>query len=312
MTIVGTVGRTAVVSEHTPAITLQRSVAVLHPRTDVCSSRYLMYLLRSRRAYFETEAHGVAQKGIYLKQLSDVRVNVPDIEKQQSIICILDKVQAVIRKRQIEIIKLDDLIKARFVEMFGDPIINPKGFPIKNIDEVSILNKGITYAPEDVADEGMVVLRSSNIKGYEFDLEDQVKITKRVSPDKYVQENDILMCNRNGSARLVGKVALIPKLRENMTFGTFMTVVRSDLYEYLFTFFQMNAFREQIKFQTAVAINQISLPLLASVKLPIPPRDQIEEFSLFKQRVDKSKIVVQRALDEAQLLFDSLMQKYFG
>ena len=115
MTIVGTVGRTAVVSEHTPAITLQRSVAVLHPRTDVCSSRYLMYLLRSRRAYFETEAHGVAQKGIYLKQLSDVRVNVPDIEKQQSIICILDKVQAVIRKRQIEIIKLDDLIKARFL-----------------------------------------------------------------------------------------------------------------------------------------------------------------------------------------------------
>ena len=91
----------------------------------------------------------------------------------------------------------------------------------------------------------MIVLRSSNIKGNVFDLEDLVKITKKISPDKYVKENDILMCNRNGSARLVGKVAMIPKLDENMTFGTFMTIVRSDIYEYLFVFFQMDAFREQ-------------------------------------------------------------------
>lgn len=91
-----------------------------------------------------------------------------------------------------------------------------------------------------------------------------------------------------------------------------MTIVRSDIYEYLFAFFQMDAFREQIKFQTAVAINQISLPLLASVKLPVPPRELIDEFQTFTKQVDKSKVAVQKSLDETQVLFDSLMQKYFG
>lgn len=179
--------------------------------------------------------------------------------------------------------------QSRFVELFGDPIINPKGFPIRTIDEIAKLNKGITYAPEDVTDEGMIVLRSSNIKGNVFDLTDLVKIKKEISPEKFVHENDILMCNRNGSARLVGKVAMIPKLEENMTFGTFMTIIRSDIYNYLFTFFQTDAFREQIKFQTAVAINQISLPLLASVKVPLPPQELIDEFSIFTKQTDKSK-----------------------
>ena len=175
------------------------------------------------------------------------------------------------------------------VLLFCSSKVNEKGFPVKTIGEVAILNKGITYSPEEVADKGLIVLRSSNIKGNVFDLEDLVKVTKTVSPDKYVQENDILMCNRNGSARLVGKVAMIPKLNENMTFGTFMTIVRSDIYDYLFTFFQMEAFREQIKFQTAVAINQISLPLLASVKVPVPSIELVNEFSLFVKQINKSK-----------------------
>jgi type I restriction enzyme S subunit len=74
----------------------------------------------------------------------------------------------------------------------------------------------------------------------------------------------------------------------------------------------MEAFREQIKFQTAVAINQISLPLLASVKVPVPARELIDEFAMFTKQVYKSKVAVQKALDETQLLFDSLMKEYFG
>ena len=68
VTIVGTVGRAAVVNKDIGKITLQRSVAVLHPKKDICDSRYLMYAFQSKRAYFEKEAHGVAQKGLYLKQ----------------------------------------------------------------------------------------------------------------------------------------------------------------------------------------------------------------------------------------------------
>jgi type I restriction enzyme S subunit len=259
-----------------------------------------------------SQATGASYPAVSDKIVRSALVPQSSYEEQCRISKILDGVASIADKRKVELKALDDLIKARFVEMFGDPLTNPKEFPIKTIDEVAVLNKGITYSPEDVSDEGMIVLRSSNIKGNVFDLEDLVKVAKKISPDKYVQENDILMCNRNGSARLVGKVAMIPKLDEDMTFGTFMTIVRSDIYEYLFAFFQMEAFREQIKFQTAVAINQISLPLLASVKVPVPARELIDEFAMFTKQVYKSKVAVQKALDETQLLFDSLMKEYFG
>lgn len=258
------------------------------------------------------EAHGATMKHLTKPVFDSLPFYLPNIEEQKKIANELNKVSNLISLRKQQLSKLDELVKARFVELFGDPIINPKGFPIRTIDEIAILNKGITYAPEDVTDEGMIVLRSSNIKGNVFDLTDLVKIKKEISPEKFVHENDILMCNRNGSARLVGKVAMIPKLEENMTFGTFMTIVRSDIYNYLFTFFQTDAFREQIKFQTAVAINQISLPLLASVKVPLPPQELIDEFSIFTKQTDKSKFEIQKSLEKLETLKKALMQKYFG
>ena len=288
-TIFATLGEVGILS--IDACTNQAIAGLTIRNPEQVRTDYIYYYLKSRKVYVSNLGRGVAQNNINMSILRDFDVPLPSIEQQDEIITVLEKTSAVIEGRKEELGKLDDLIKARFVELFGDPLINPKGFPVRTIDEVSVLNKGITYSPEDVADEGIIVLRSSNIQGNTFDLNDLVKITKKVSPDKYVQENDILMCNRNGSARLVGKVAKIPKLNEDMTFGTFMTIVRSDIHEYLFAFFQMDAFREQIKFQTAVAINQISLPLLASVKVPIPPIELIEEFTAFTEQVDKSKVV---------------------
>ena len=222
-------------------------------------------------------------------------------------------VQKPLSTRIAQLEQLDELVKSRFIELFGEPMENPHNYPVKRIDEVAELVKGITYSPEEVCDkDGIVVLRSSNIKGSTFDLQDIVVISKKVPSEKLVKENDILMCNRNGSARLVGKVALIPKLDENMTFGTFMTIVRSQMYKYLFVFFQMEAFRRQIQFQTAVAINQISLPLLAGVTVPIPPLELQEQFAAFVEQTDKSKLAVQQSIAELEELKKSLMQKYFG
>ena len=128
MTIVGTVGRTAVVNAEIGNITLQRSVAVLHPRHDVCISRYLMYILQSKKEVFERESHGVAQKGLYLKQLSDIDITLPELEVQRKIINNLDRVNLILRKRNRELSLLDNLIKARFVEMFGDYRTNNREF----------------------------------------------------------------------------------------------------------------------------------------------------------------------------------------
>ena len=119
------------------------------------------------------------------------------------------------------------------------------------------------------------------------------------------------MCNRNGSEKLVGKVAKIPDHNEPMTFGTFMTIVRSPYYNYLFSFFQTEAFRRQIKMQTSVAINQISIPLLESVKVPLPPIELQNKFENFVKQVDKLKFEMEKSLKELEDNFSSLMQRAF-
>lgn len=289
LTIVGTVGRTAVVDEDMPTFALQRSVAVLHPKNDVCLPRFLMYALRGKRTYIENRAKGVAQKGIYLKEVSDIDIYIPDISNQEIIINKLDKVNAVIKFRQEELLALDNLIKARFVEMFGDPTTNPKGYPIKVLSEIAEYWNGLTYKPEDVSDEGIIVLRSSNIQNATLDFADIVRVSCKIGDKKYVQDNDILMCSRNGSARLVGKVALIKEVEEPMSFGAFMMIIRSAYYSYLMTYFQMPAFRMQIATGATTTINQITGRMLDAVKLPVPDADTINQFADFVKQVDKSE-----------------------
>ena len=262
--------------------------------------RFLFYFLISQRRKILVDCVGGAQAHISQGYVKKIKVPVYSKNLQERIVNIMNICSKNIKHYEMILKEYDELVKARFVEMFGDPIINPYGFPVKKIDEVAVLNKGITYSPDDISKEGIIVLRSGNIKGNAFDLEDIVRISKKISNDKLVNENDILMCNRNGSVNLVGKVAKIPKLEEKMTFGTFMTIVRSEIFEYLFVFFQMNAFREQIKFQTAVAINQISLPLLASVKVPIPTNELIKEFADFVEQVDKSRLDIKKSITEIE------------
>ena len=196
--------------------------------------------------------------------------------------------------------------------MFGDPTTNPKGYPIKVLSEIAEYWNGLTYKPEDVSDEGIIVLRSSNIQNATLDFADIVRVSCKIGDKKYVQDNDILMCSRNGSARLVGKVALIKEVEEPMSFGAFMMIIRSAYYSYLMTYFQMPAFRMQIATGATTTINQITGRMLDAVKLPVPDADTINQFADFVKQVDKSKVAVQKALDETQMLFDSLMQKYFA
>lgn len=276
------------------------------------NSKYLYYALKSKQEEIMRLRTGTAMPNIKKSTLSEFSFTYDNnVVEQAKVVQILEKTEKIIGNLRAQLIELDNLIKSRFVEMFGDPNINPKEYEVKKMDEISEIIKGITYSPEQISDNGMIVLRSGNIKGNIFDLSDIKRINKVVKEDKWVKGNDILMCNRNGSANLVGKVAKIPMTDENMTFGTFMTIVRSDYFEYLFAFFQTEAFRKQIQFQTSVAINQISIPLLASVKVPFPTLEEQKEFSIFAQQVDKLKFSIQQSLDETQKLFDSLMQEYF-
>lgn len=117
MTIVGTIGRVAIVPEELKGICLQRSVAVIKPEREVVNNRYLMYQLQNMRPFLEKEARGVAQKGIYLKQVSQLDIKLPELEHQMQIVKVLDKASKLIFLRRQQLAKLDELVKARFVEI---------------------------------------------------------------------------------------------------------------------------------------------------------------------------------------------------
>ena len=128
---------------------------------------------------------------------------------------------------------------------------------------------GLTYKPENVSTEGTIVLRSSNIQDGELDFNDIVRVNCPVRENLLVKQNDILMCSRNGSAKLVGKCTLLPRISEPMTFGAFMTIIRTPYNGYLRYFFDSSAFRDQIKGSATTTINQITRKMLDDVQVPI-------------------------------------------
>jgi len=207
---------------------------------------------------------------------------------------------------------LDELVKARFVEMFGDPVLNTKKMDIVYLLDIAEYYNGLTYKPENIKDNGVIILRSSNIKNNHLNFDDIVRVDCNIKARLFVRENDILMCSRNGSSRLVGKVALVDNLFEPMGFGAFMMIVRSSYYSYLLIYFQLEAFRRQIRTGATTTINQITGAMLDKVMLPIPDQDSLESFNIFYKKIKKYEYIIKNSLSKMETLKKSLMQEYFG
>ena len=319
LTMVGTVGRAATVDEDMPAFTLQRSVAVLHPKSDVCLPRFLMYALRRKRTYIENRAKGVAQKGIYLKEVSDIDIPIPDISNQEIIINKLDKVKTILKHRQKEVLALDNLIKARFVEMFGDPVANDMGWdtlPLENVCKaiVDCPHSTPSYTNEDT---GFMCIRTSIVKknkilwdDIEYISEDE--FAKRIQRKK--PEVGDIVYTREGA--ILGIAAIIDR-DCNVALGQRSMLLSPDIdkctSEFLCVAMNSDSFFDNaLKGISGSASPHINVGDIKAFRMIMPPIELQNQFADFVHQVTKSKVAVQKALDETQLLFDSLMQQYFG
>ncbi|MBE6918294.1 MAG: restriction endonuclease subunit S [Ruminococcaceae bacterium] len=277
---------------------------------DGVNVKYLAYALEHLNlAKYYT---GATIPHIYFKDYCKEKLPAHPPEDQSRIASILGRVTDLIALRKEQLAALDQLVKSRFIELFGDPQRNPYGYQYAKLSDIATYFNGLTYKPENVAEEGTIVLRSSNIQNSQLDFADTVRVDCAIKERLIVQENDILMCSRNGSAKLVGKVALIKGIEEPMSFGAFMMIIRSQYFGYLMTYFQMDAFRQQIKTGATTTINQITGRMLDEVTIPVPPMALVEQFTVFVEQTDKSKLAIQRSLDELETLKKALMQKYFG
>ena len=151
------------------------------------------------------------------------------------------------------------------------PFELPSGWAWERLGNIGETNVGLTYSPQDVSDAGIPVLRSSNIQNGKLDFDDLVRVRCEPKQSVMVQDGDLLICARNGSRALVGKVAVIERLKEPAAFGAFMAIYRSEVNQYLYHFIRSPLFRHMIDEVNTTTINQITQSNLRSTLAPIPP-----------------------------------------
>ena len=293
---------------------VNQRVGIVRKKSDDVPQEYIKYFLLRQTDRILQEAAGCAQPNISPKQIAEY--SVPEITKEKMFeVCgVLDKTKRIIDMRKAELTALDDLIKARFVELFGNPITNDRGWEVAELNTVCDgIGDGLHGTPEYDEDGEYPFINGNNL------MDGVIKVTpatKMVNEDTYkkhfieLTDNAILLSINgtlgklafyNGEEVMLGKSAcycnLKPEINREFVYG----VMKTDAFA---GFLESNA--------TASTIKNVGLKAIRGFKLILPPEELQFQFIEFANQVDKSKVAVQKALDETQLLFDSLMQEYFG
>ena len=317
------IGKTAITAE--PIYSNEAIMAFVDKNTVDLLPDYVYYLFSGKNW---SEGTNKAVKGTTLNKatLSKVKVRIHDIDKQRIIVSTLDKLQSVIAKRKQQLEKLDQLVKARFVEMFGEPIDNPMGWQIKQLKDLStLITNGNTPkgGSENYVDSGIIFLRSQNVWRNRIDLSDVAYIdetTNHKMRKSIVKHKDILITKTgriNTENSSLGRAALYLGEDDSANINGHVYLVRlndSVIPEFVVTILTGEAYRKYIRKVCVGGIDkrQINLDQVEDFPIILPPIDQQRVFADFSNQINKSKVAVQKALDKSQMLFDSLMQEYFG
>lgn len=186
----------------------------------------------------------------------------------------------------------------------------PENWDVKKLGEIGEPIIGLTYKPENIVPYGMLVLRSSNIDNNRIDLADNVYVDVEVRDRLIVEENDLLICVRNGSRRLIGKCALISKEVAGVTFGAFMSLYKSDFSRYIFQYFQTNSIKIQIEENMGATINQITNKSLSNFVIAIP-QNHNEQESIIEALTDTDNLIqsLENLIDKKKKIKQGMMQQ---
>lgn len=274
--------------------------------------RYFMYYLKSRhfKLQLAKQITGSAQLNYGPSHLKDMCIPIVDIYIQNNIVEILDKIQNIIDTYEVKIEKLDILVKARFVEMFVS-----KNYPREELDNLSYGKGeyGAQSASVEYNSSRPRYVRITDIKE-DGSLNDDVVCSANVEDDKLYKLKYGDFC----FARMGATVGKTYAYRGgNQIFAGYLIRYKLNLNriipEYLYEFTRLHEYRNWVSLnQSGAAQPGINAKKYGSLRIPVAPLEEQRVFAKFVEQVNKSKVEVKKALDEAQLLFDSLMQKYFG
>ena len=258
---------------------------------------YFVYAVQFSLNKMKQLTHGATMKHVVKKDFENVSIPYPSLTEQRKIACILDKLKKSMSKRLQELKKLDELIKARFVEMFGDPVINNKNIKNQKLGDVCFLKAGEftsskTISPVKTSINKYPCFGGNGIRGY---------------VNNYTHQGNYSLIGRQGA--LCGNVKFATGKFRNTEHAILVSPKIEINSRWLFELLNLEKLN---RFKSGAAQPGLAVKTLNEVTIPVPGLKLQNEFANFVQQVDKSKVAVQKSLDETQKLYDSLMQEYFG
>lgn len=274
--------------------------------SDKIYNRYLYWFLRGKTKYLESLGRGATFKEISKQIVANIEIDIPDLCEQHKIVRVLERINKLIGLRQEESKYLDSLIKARFVEMFGDRYLNDRKWEKCKLGESMSFNNG--KAHEQVVDEnGEYILVTSRAIASEFS--DVRRTNDLLFP---LHKGDIVMVMSDvPNGRALAKCMLID---EDDKYTLNQRICSFDNYDYnpVFLCYLLNRHQYFLDFNDGNGQTNLRKNDILNCPLIIPPIELQEQFAAFVAQTNKSKAAIQKSLDETQLLFESLMQEYFG
>ena len=285
--------------------------------SDQIDRQYLYYFLRSDigRQMIKAKASGSVRDNLKLDMLKEMTIPDMPVGEQKFCASVLDELQRLIQLRQKELQKLDELVKARFIELFGEETEFDK-WHCCTIGDVADVCVGVVIKPTQYyTDKGIPAFRSLNIGEMRVKDADWVYFTEEghhKNQKSVIRKNDVLVV-RSGAP---GTACVATEKYDGYN-AVDIIIAHPDNRKvdsvFLAAFTNMPHGMNQIRSKTGGAAQQhFNVGGYKAMRLIMPPMELQKQFAAFVEQTDKSKVVVQKALDEAQILFDSLMQQYFG
>lgn len=316
VTCIGIVGKVAI---NNIECAFNQQINAIIPDTKRCDTKYIAYAVQSQQHRLQNIANAAVVPILNKTQFSDIEISLPPLEEQRRIAALLDKVSDLIIKRRAQLDKLNLLVKARFVEMFGDPVINPHGYPVHQLaDYIEFLTSGSRGWAQYFSDEGEYFITIKNVKNCRITLNDVQHI---VPPDNAeakrtkVQEGDLLI----SITADLGRTGVVTK--EIADHGAYinqhLTCIRLNQKEvlplYVAYYMESDAGKGQFQAKNQSAVKAgLNFNSINTLRLMVPPKEQQGSFIGFVERTGKSKLTIQKSLDKLEILEKTLMQQYFG
>ena len=314
---IGRIGETAIVTSKDDSWEVNESVFIFTLNENIITPEYFCSMFQSKdiKQYLSGNSSGSTFKSIKMNQLERMSFDLPPIETQKNITTKLAAVKRIIDLRTSQLTELDNLIKSRFVELFGDTVLNPFGWEKDLLGTVCDVRDGTHDSPQ-YYETGYPLVTSKNVTGGKIDLTDCSLICeadfKKINERSKVNMGDIIM----PMIGTVGKPVIVdiePNFAiKNVSLIKFKANSRV-LNIYIRALLQSDYFDDAVLSKVRGGTQKfIPLSDIRKLEVLVPPIELQEQFASFVEQTDKSKFVIQKSLDEMRVLYDKLMQEYFG